>query len=406
MSESKSKELAVVETGGQLVDLETEKAQLNQRKELALHKLQVVRDLMKEALVKGQDYGMIPGAKKPSLWQPGMQKLLNIFGYTAEFQIVDKSENDDIEWEYEGYDYSSKSMVAKQAKGKYQYTVRCDIMSGAGQVVAQSFGDARSTERGLEPSPPNAILKRAQKRAMGSAITNATMASEIFTVDMEDESHNGGAAKRQSAQKPPPNTKKQAAQPRPHGNGGNEYTWPLGKTPEEAANLRAQGQKAQGYKGLPISKLPAQYLHWVKDNVPLHDHTLQAVDAELARRENPQDAPQHSDSASPETPESATEQAPEQYELPNNPEAFCRHWMDQMDCVEDKKLDVEKILRGVWSIMHNHIGGYQDEESMAGLMIDQLGIDKLVKLPTVEKLALQAFHGHLQSLWRDHQAVK
>src|SRR5215472_7811937 len=40
-----------------------------------------LREVMRSVLVRGTDYGTTPGTSGQSLWQPGAEKLLQLFGF-------------------------------------------------------------------------------------------------------------------------------------------------------------------------------------------------------------------------------------------------------------------------------------------------------------------------------------
>src|ERR1044072_629097 len=50
----------------------------------------------REVMVEGTDYGVIPGTKQPTLYQPGAQMLDQIFGYSPQFDITPQSV---IDWD-------------------------------------------------------------------------------------------------------------------------------------------------------------------------------------------------------------------------------------------------------------------------------------------------------------------
>ena len=192
-----------------------------QRREIVVR---AFADLMKE----GEDYGKIPGSQKPSLLQPGAQKLDNLFGLVPRFEIVERIED------WTGKDHANEPL--------FRYMVRCLVYRGE-FVMGEGVGECNSWEskyrwRTSERTCPscgkpfivktrkktwwcakfkggcnagfpedhpriinqevgrianpdifeqvNTILKMAQKRAHIAATINATSASEFVTQDLED----------------------------------------------------------------------------------------------------------------------------------------------------------------------------------------------------------------------------
>jgi len=172
-----------------------------------------IASMMKE----GVDYGMIPGTKKKSLYQPGGQKLLYFNGLGVKMECTEKSQD----WEKGFFHYEYKAIAFHKRTGI---------------VVAECFGSANSKEdryawrwvternipRGFDkdslpskqrsgkngdytvyrtPNPdlftlPNTLQKMAQKRSMVGVSTLACRASENFTTqyDEEDALDSHGAA--------------------------------------------------------------------------------------------------------------------------------------------------------------------------------------------------------------------
>lgn len=118
-----------------------------------------------------EDYGIIPGTKKPTLYQAGAEKLALIFGLTPQFDIID-AVND---WE----------------KGFFRYQLKCKLVSKRnGQIVAEGLGSCNTKENRYIRQDPytldNTILKMAKKRAFVDAVKIATRTSNFFTQDLED----------------------------------------------------------------------------------------------------------------------------------------------------------------------------------------------------------------------------
>lgn len=128
--------------------------------------LNTIAKIMENGLIAGVDYGIIPGTPKPCLLKSGAEKVLLLFGLSAEYEIVESS----------------------RTTQEVFYMIKCNLKHlESGNVIAQSFGTCSNKEKGKEAQPTNTILKIAQKRAMvGAAISVGNM-SQVFTQDLDDE---------------------------------------------------------------------------------------------------------------------------------------------------------------------------------------------------------------------------
>lgn len=153
------------------------------RVEQAVHRAQMLEQMVGSVLKEGIDYGTIPGTPKPTLYQPGAQQLAFVFGLTPEFTV-----------EHETFDHKAEPPFIS-------YTVRCRVVSReSSEVVAEGVGSCNSMEvryryrkqgsqRVLNTEVAdlaNTILKMASKRALVAGVLNATAASRVFTQDVED----------------------------------------------------------------------------------------------------------------------------------------------------------------------------------------------------------------------------
>lgn len=186
-----------------------------------------LQDFVKGYMVEGEDFGVIPGTNKPTLYKPGAEKLCDVYGFQRLFVVTSRIE----EWD----------------RGLFSYEVRCDLVSmRTGLTVAQGLGNANTWEeryrwrqrsrscpacgletlikgraeygggwvcfrkRGgcgatygdedpaimeqatgrVENDEPytlvNTVLKIAKKRALVDAVLSATRSSGMFTQDLED----------------------------------------------------------------------------------------------------------------------------------------------------------------------------------------------------------------------------
>jgi hypothetical protein len=163
-----------------------------------------IKQVMDEVMKEGSHYGNIPGCPKPSLYQPGAEKLLETFRLAARHEVHDLT-----------------------TPGIIRYRVRCEITSIiTGSVLGDEWGECSSDEEKYawkgavcheewEETPvdqrrkkwqkdrsgkayskeqirtnpsdsANTILAMACKRAKVRAARAALAASDIFDVNIED----------------------------------------------------------------------------------------------------------------------------------------------------------------------------------------------------------------------------
>jgi hypothetical protein len=169
-----------------------------------------VRACTKAVLREGTDYGHIPGTSgdEKSLWRPGAQKLLQWFqlGCTCDRVEVERDDNGrkhgityratvtkrlpdgtrETLATCEGtadYDESKFWQSAEEVQRKAEYNER---------KWAKQYGrvadPTKWKDRGEYRADWNALMKRAQKRAIVGAVVDATAAGGIFTDREEDDS--------------------------------------------------------------------------------------------------------------------------------------------------------------------------------------------------------------------------
>jgi hypothetical protein len=218
MTESTGTALATVDRSYQGLQMAVAPAE-------ALRRVQELQAFVKEVMIQGEDYGTIPGTEKPTLLQPGAQKLAEIYGLAPRFEDVSVTE------------------VWPPAEPFFFYRKKCVLVSRrSGDVVAEGVGSCNSREdryayrwvfeselpagadkrtltrrertskkngrpytqfRLQNPdicSLVNTIEKMACKRAYVAAVISATRSAGIFTQDVEDlpESVFGKAEERRS----------------------------------------------------------------------------------------------------------------------------------------------------------------------------------------------------------------
>lgn len=162
---------------------------------VAKARLQEIRQFVKEELREGidQDFAVIPGTgKKPSLLQPGAEKIIEKLGLAPTFPVSS------VKWAYENHE-----------AGEYMVDVLCQLVNlYTGLVQAECWGSAgRSAQEELDASNAkareynkperslsfrdkglarNTAFKLAQKSALVGATLKAARLAVEFTQDVED----------------------------------------------------------------------------------------------------------------------------------------------------------------------------------------------------------------------------
>ena len=218
-------------------------------------RIEELQRFVKAYMVEDEDFGVIPGTEKPTLYKPGAEKLCDVYGFQRLFEVTARVED----WD----------------RGLFHYEVRCDLVSMRnGLTIAQGLGNANSKEERyrwrmqsrscpscgketiikgkaefgggflcyakkggcgakftdgdtaitgqavgrIENDEPftlvNTLLKMAKKRALVDAVLSATRSSGIFTQDMEDLAGEHEAAERAPLKAARP-AGRQAPDPRP-----------------------------------------------------------------------------------------------------------------------------------------------------------------------------------------------
>lgn len=200
----------------------------------AAEQRKLLAEYVNSQMVKGTDYGEIPGTNKPTLLKPGAEKLTDLFRCTPKFKLIK---------EVEDYD-----------KNLFAYTFRVQLFQrDAAAVLAEGFGSANSREgryrwRNAQPKCPvcgkeslfrskkdpgfycwakkggcgakfaegdakvkaafdgagrienddvatlaNTILKMAKKRALVDGAIALARVSDLFTQDVEDMEQHGSS---------------------------------------------------------------------------------------------------------------------------------------------------------------------------------------------------------------------
>lgn len=172
-----------------------------------VQKLDLMQEFFRKVMVKGQDYGAIPGTPKPTLLKPGAEKLNELYNYAPTVKDITEEK--------------------EMTNGFYRARVEIAIIDRkTGTIVAEGVGEANSFEGryrwrwvyekdlppGINPdscvykeykgqhgpyrkyrienddmfSMWNTVLKMAKKRSLVDATLSATRSAGIFTQDAEE----------------------------------------------------------------------------------------------------------------------------------------------------------------------------------------------------------------------------
>ena len=217
------------ERGRKMSDLET----IETREEVPLSAIQVrkqinlIQEIMKDAMIKGEHYGTIPGCgDKPTLLKAGAEKLNLTFRMDPDIEIevtnlgeghreyqvkcvlysinsrkrlgagVGSASTMETKWRYRS---GPVDFIGKPVPKEYWDSRKPELLGGKGFVVKKNPDNgqweiARQGERVEHDNPAdyyNTCLKMAKKRALVDAVLTVTAASDIFTQDIEEMAENG-----------------------------------------------------------------------------------------------------------------------------------------------------------------------------------------------------------------------
>ncbi|HEX8833491.1 MAG TPA: hypothetical protein VF719_04785 [Abditibacteriaceae bacterium] len=140
--------------------------------EEAGRRVKMLKEFVRDHMVEGEDYGIIPGASpKPTLFKAGAEKLNAIFGLAPIVEITNRVED----WD----------------SGFVAYEIKVTLLNKrTTNIEAEGIGSCNSRERRYKNQDAaniaNTILKMSKKRALIDATLSATRASGLFTQDLED----------------------------------------------------------------------------------------------------------------------------------------------------------------------------------------------------------------------------
>lgn len=151
-------------------------AQAKREKTKSGYKLTAPGGFGSVTLKKGVDFGVVSG--RECLWKGGAEKIALAYGMLQHYEVEVAEENFDKDTAF------------------FFYRVRCDLVKvaqdGREYIFSTGRGSSNSMEKAnIKQSPfevANKILKIASKRALASASVALAGASDLFTVDLDDDS--------------------------------------------------------------------------------------------------------------------------------------------------------------------------------------------------------------------------
>jgi hypothetical protein len=191
----------VEDTKPLVIDAEYEGLQMVVAPAEALRRVQELQAFVQKVMVAGVDYGTIPGTDKPSLFQPGAQKLAELYGFAWEF----KDDGSIQDWNAPLFVFRKRCVLTSRRDGRYvgdgigscnsredRYAWRWVKQAPPGvakEHLVSRVGKWGTQYRTANPdlySLVNTIEKMACKRAFVHAIIASTRSAGIFTQDTED----------------------------------------------------------------------------------------------------------------------------------------------------------------------------------------------------------------------------
>jgi len=243
-----------------------------------IKQVHLIQEVMREVMQEGEHYGTIPGTQKPTLYQPGAQKLAMTFRLDPRFTIVREIHQERfiaywvrcdlyhiISWVHvssgmgscnsreEKYRWRYKETLTDKPVPKEYWNLRNkknlteDDRKKMLRLVPKEYATRKNDEgkwvlakkERIENDNPwdldNTLLKMACKRAFVMSVLNGTAASDIFTQDVEDLP----ADYLNAETPPPPNQKPSQSKPKKSNSSFKKFL-------DSMANLKAELNKLTG----------------------------------------------------------------------------------------------------------------------------------------------------------------
>lgn len=162
--------------------------------------VQMVQHLMRDLMVPDVHYGVIPGTKKPSLYQPGAEIIALAFQWATRYVNEDLSYTEVVRYRVtcELYSRTSGEFVgtgqgeASSDEEKYRWRAavsKAEFDATPEDRRRQKFyknGGIGTQVRTEPPDIANTVLKMAAKRSFIAATRTASGCSDMFAQDLED----------------------------------------------------------------------------------------------------------------------------------------------------------------------------------------------------------------------------
>ncbi len=174
----------------------------------ALARLQELQAFVQVAMKKGEDYGRIPGTQKDTLFQPGAQKLAEIYGLGWRIEDVETVKDWQTPFFYfekrivlfsrrDGFDIGQGigSCNSREDRYAWRWCFESEVPKGMDKSsILSRTKDGKNGKPYTQfrlPNPDifslvNTIQKMALKRAFVGGVIACTRSSALFTQDLED----------------------------------------------------------------------------------------------------------------------------------------------------------------------------------------------------------------------------
>lgn len=138
----------------------------------------LVKDAMHKVMVKDEDYGIIEGTKKPTLYKPGAEKLCVLFRLAPSFITTEHFDGNHLT-------VKSNCILTHINSGKTMGSGDA-MCSTKEKKYAKRKMNGKVVDNVELPDCYNTVLKMADKRALVAAVLVVTAASSMFTQDYGD----------------------------------------------------------------------------------------------------------------------------------------------------------------------------------------------------------------------------
>lgn len=161
--------------------------------ETAKQNRRLLKEFVNSQMQNDRDFGVIPGTPKPSLFQPGAQKLAKLFNLTMKKELVDKVIDRDANFAMFIYRttvfHGPSGLLISQCEGSCNSQEKKYRERAVYKWITVNGHKEKKFER-MEETPIfdilNTLQKMAQKRSMVGAVIEAVGASDFYTQDVDE----------------------------------------------------------------------------------------------------------------------------------------------------------------------------------------------------------------------------